>query len=134
MGYKNFHFSTKIITLDLTKIRQHNGCTMIKPEIQKSLVYIKKIHSQYFPKNPTTTIKKLWSSSKYKIRINPTSIHRNLFFSKPCMHILQKIFTYTKCHILTFTTFTLHIILYINTTKRLGLRNLERSFGFDICT
>ena len=35
------------------------------------------------------------------------------------MHILQKIFTYTRCHILTFTTFTLHLILYIyNTTSR----------------
>ena len=32
------------------------------------------------------------------------------------MHILQKIFTYTKCHIFTFTTFTLHLILYIHNT------------------
>ena len=32
------------------------------------------------------------------------------------MHILQKIFTYTKCHILTFTTFTSHLILYNHNT------------------
>ena len=74
VDYKNLHFFfffIKITTLDFTKIRQHNGCMVVKLEIQKSPVYIK-IHSQYFPKNPTTTIKDFWSSSKYKIRINPT--------------------------------------------------------------
>ena len=38
IGYKNFHFSIKITPLDLTKIWQHNDCTVVKPEIQKSLV------------------------------------------------------------------------------------------------
>ena len=133
MGYKFFHFSIKITPLDFSKIRQHNDCTVVKPKIQKSPVYIKKIHSQYFPKS-NYNHKDLWSSSKYKIKINSTYFHRNLFFSKPCMHNLQKIFTYTKCHILTFTTFTSHLILYIITAQRLGLRILEKSLGFNTCT
>ena len=49
------------------------------------------------------------------------------------MHILQKIFTYTKCHILTFTTFTSHLILYNHNTpsrtkdpgKVFGLQHLH---------
>ena len=131
MGYKIFHFSIKTTHLDLTKIQQHNDCTVVKPKIKKS--HVKKIHSQYFPKS-NYKHKDLWSSSKYKIRINSTKFHRNLFFSKPCMHILQKIFAYTKCHILTFTTFTSHLILYIITTQRLGLRILEKSLGFNTCT
>ena len=32
-----FHFSIKITPLDLTKIRQHNDCTVVKPEIQNHL-------------------------------------------------------------------------------------------------
>ena len=49
------------------------------------------------------------------------------------MHILQKIFTYTKCHILTFTTFISHLILYNHNTasrtedpgKVFGLQHLH---------
>ena len=38
VGYKKFfHLSIKITPLDLTKIRQHNDCTMVKPEIQNHL-------------------------------------------------------------------------------------------------
>ena len=50
MSYKIFHFSIKITHLDLTKIRQHTDCMVVKSEIQKSPVY-KKIHSQYFTKS-----------------------------------------------------------------------------------
>ena len=88
VGYKkNFHFSIKITPLDLTKIRQHNDCTVVKPNT-KSPVKIYKL--PIFFQNPTTIIKDLWSSSKYKISINPTKFHCNLFFSKPCLHILQE--------------------------------------------
>ena len=68
MGYKIFHFSIIITPLNFSKIRQHNYCTVVKPKIQKSHVY-KKIHSQYFSK-PNYNHKDLWSSSKYKIKIN----------------------------------------------------------------
>ena len=37
VGYKNFHFSIKITPLDLTIIRQHNGCTVVKSEKQNHL-------------------------------------------------------------------------------------------------
>ena len=46
---KFFHFSIKITPLDLTKIRQHKDCTVVKPEIQKSPVH-KKNTLPIFPK------------------------------------------------------------------------------------
>ena len=54
------------------------------------------------------------------------------------MHILQKIFTYTKCHILNFTTFTSHLILYNHNTssrtedpgKVFGLQHLHLKIYF----
>ena len=132
MGYKIFYFSIKITPLELTKIWQHKDCTVVKPKMQNFL-YKKKIHSQCFPKS-NYNHKDLWSSSKYKIK---KSIQHNFIaacFSQNHACIFYKRYLHIQnVTFLTFTTFTSHLILYIITTQRLGLRILEKSLGFNTC-
>ena len=129
MGYKIFHFSIKITPLDF--FRKSDSITTARWSSPKYKNHMyKKIHSQYFPKS-NYNHKDLWSSSKYKIKINSTKFHRNLFFSKPCMHILQKIFTYTKCHILTFYYFYFTPYLIYNHNIASRTEDLGKVFGLQ---
>ena len=106
MGYKNFHFYIKIIPLDLTKIQQHNDCTVVKPEIQKSPVkknklpifskiHLQSINSQYFPKfnynhkGPLVLIKIKVKDQSNKISSQP------VFLKTMHAYFTKDIYTYT---------------------------------------
>ena len=61
--YKIFHFSIKITLLNLTKIRQHNDCTVVNPKIQNHLyktIYTPNVSqiSNYNNKGPLVLIKR----------------------------------------------------------------------------
>ena len=66
-----------------------------------------------FNADPNIIIKDLWSSSKYKINMNSTKFHFDLFFSKPCVHVLQKIITTYKFKISKCILFKYISISYI---------------------
>ena len=132
MGYKNFHFSIKITPLDLTKIRQHNDYAVVKPEIQKSPVYKKK-YSHCFPKiqlqlyrtsGPHQNIR--YETIQYNFIATCFSQNHACIFYKRYLHI-QNVTFLLLLHLL-------YTLSYIYTTQRLGLRILERSFGFSTCT
>ena len=71
--------------------------------------WIKKIYKlPIFFQNLNIIIKDLWSSSKDKISMDPTNFIATcfFFFSKPCMHVLQKDnynYTISKSKYILFT-------------------------------
>ena len=85
-----------------------------------------KITPFLFFADPNIITKDLWSSSKYNINMNSTKFHFDLFFSKPCVHVLRKIITTYKFKIskcILFKYISISYIKFINsppiyTTKR----------------
>ena len=118
MGYKFFHFSIKITPLDLTKIRQHKDCTVVKPKIQNHL------YKNYTPnvfQNPTTIIKQdLWSSSKYKIRFQSNIIlSQPVFLKTMYAYFTKDIYIYKMSHFnFYYFYFTPYLIYNHNTAFR----------------
>ena len=84
-----------------------------------------------FSKNPTTTIQDLWSSSKYKIMINPTSFSSQLVFLKT-MHayFTKDIYIYKMSHFnFYYFYFTPYIIYNHNTVSK--IEDPRKIFGLQ---
>ena len=127
MGYKNFHFSIKITPLDLTKIRKHKDCTVVKPEIQKSPIY-KKYTPNIF-QNPTTIIKlgplvpiKIYDKNQFNIILS-----QPIFLKTMHAYFTKDIYIYKMSHFnFYYFYFTPYLIYIHNTASR--TENPEKVF------